>query len=317
MTQRRGFALLAVLWIVVAASVLAMATHAVARRALDGASNRTDLLRTRWIAGDCLERARATIAHVLAYRGDPQSGITIDPFAATEHSWRSLDDAVRPSRLLPLDGCELSVRAVGSRVDINAANEELLRALLQWSGTPVKRVDSLVDAILDWRDADDVPRPLGAERTWYAAAQRQLPRNGPFADTRELRLVRGLESLPGLDGLFDVEPGRISLQHAPEAVLLALPGFGAEVVGRIAELRARGQPIPDLVVLGGSVSPTAREAMLARYADLVRLTTTEPDAWIVTARGHAGPKPVTYALEVRLVRAGDRAAIVRRRSWIE
>jgi type II secretory pathway component PulK len=316
MTQRRGFALLAVLWIVVAASVLAMATHAVARRALDGASNRTDLLRARWIAGDCLERARASIAHVLAYRDDP-AGVTIDPFAATEHSWRSLDDAAHASRLLPLEGCELSVRAVGSRVDLNAANEELLRALLQVAGTRITRIDSLVDAILDWRDADDVPRPLGAERVWYAAAEQQLPRNGPFADTRELRLVRGFDSLARLDSLLDVEPGRISLQHAPEAVLFALPGFGPEVVGRIAELRARGQPIPDLVVLGGSVSPAAREAMLARYAHLVRLTTTEPDAWIVTARGHAGPKPVTYVLEVRLVRAGDRAAIVRRRSWIE
>jgi type II secretory pathway component PulK len=317
MSARQGFALLAVLWIVVAASSLAIATHAVARQALDGASNRTELLKARWIAADCLERARATIAHVLAYRDNLQAGITSSPFSSSHYSWRSVGEAVRASRLLPVDGCELTVSAAGSRASVNAADEELLRALFRVAKVPEKRVDSLVDALLDWRDADDVPRTVGAERAWYAGAQRQLPRNASVADRRELRLVRGFESPASIDSLFDVEPGRIALEHAPVRVLLALPGFGHETVGRIMELRARGQAIPDLIVLGESVSPAAREEMLARYADLVRLTTFEPDAWIVTARGRAGPKPVTYALELRLVRAGDRAAIVRRRSWVE
>jgi hypothetical protein len=43
----------------------------------------------------------------------------------------------------------------------------------------------------------------------------------------------------------------------------------------------------------------------------------EPDAWLVTARGVTGFPQVTAVLEVRLVRAGARAAIVRRRTWLE
>lgn len=56
---------------------------------------------------------------------------------------------------------------------------------------------------------------------------------------------------------------------------------------------------------------------LSDYPDLLRLTTSEPDAWTLTARGISGAPAVTVALELVLVRAGDRAAIVRRRTWIQ
>ena len=317
MRPRRGFALLAVLWIVIASTALAMAAHAVARQALDGASNRTALHRARWRATDCLERAQATIGEALALSPERDGATLPSAFGSVSYSWRTVDKAVANSRLLPAAGCAVRTEAAGSRIEVNTADEELLHTLFGGMAIPSIRADSLVDALLDWRDSDDIARPLGAERAWYAGKERLLPRNGPIAHTRELRLIRGFEALPAIDSLLGVEAGRISLETAPVAVLAALPGFGSEVVGRIAELRSLGAPVPDLMVIGGSVSPAAREAMLARYADLVRLTTLEPDAWIVTATGHAGAPAVSYTVEVRLVRAGDRAAIVRRRSWIE
>ncbi len=317
MTPRRGFALLAVLWIVIAATALAMSAHAVARQALGGASNRAALHRARWRAADCLERARATIGEALVLNQASDRASLPSAFGSVSYSWRTVDRAVANSRLLPAASCAVRTEAAGSRIDANTADEELLQALFASLRIPSARSDSLVDALLDWRDSDDIARPLGAERAWYAAEERLLPRNGPIANTRELRLISGFEALPGIDSVLGVEPGRISLETAPIPVLAALPGFGSEVVGRIAELRSLGAPVPDLMVLGGLVSPAAREAMLARYADLVRLMTLEPDAWIVTATGHAGAPTVAYTVEVRLVRAGARAAIVRRRSWIE
>lgn len=317
MSARRGFALLAVLWIVIASTALAMAAHAVARQALGGASNRAALHRARWRATDCLERARAIIGEALVLNQARDGASLPSAFGSVSYSWRTLDEAVANSRLLPAPGCAVRTEAVGSRIDVNTADEELLQALFVSLRIPSARSDSLIDALLDWRDSDDIARPLGAESVWYEAQQRLLPRNGPIANTRELRLIRGLEALPAIDSLLGVESGRISLETAPIAVLAALPGFGSEVAGRITELRSLGAKVPDLMVLGGSVSPAAREAMLARYADLVRLTTLEPDAWILTATGHAGAPTVAYTVEVRLVRAGDRAAIVRRRSWIE
>jgi hypothetical protein len=73
----------------------------------------------------------------------------------------------------------------------------------------------------------------------------------------------------------------------------------------------------DLVTLAAEVSSAASAALLAHYAELSRLTTAEPDAWIVTSRARDGSSAVIAAIEVRLVRAGTRAAIVRRRSWVE
>jgi DNA uptake protein ComE-like DNA-binding protein len=60
----------------------------------------------------------------------------------------------------------------------------------------------IADAILDWLDPDDAPRPFGAERESYAQFDPPYePRNGPIASLDELLLVRGVtpELLYGLD----------------------------------------------------------------------------------------------------------------------
>ena len=53
----------------------------------------------------------------------------------------------------------------------------------------------LADTLADWADADDAPRPRGAEREWYLAQTPPLvPRNAPFASVGELALVRGIDA---------------------------------------------------------------------------------------------------------------------------
>jgi general secretion pathway protein K len=200
---------------------------------------------------------------------------------------------------------------------VNEADGEQLGALLANLGVAAPRADSMVDALLDWRDADDIARPLGAERAWYHAAHRAEPRNGPLADVRELRRVHGFGvdvlSDSVLDAVLTVEPGRIVWDRAPPAVLASLPGMTPEAVARVMELRVRGLPVGDATTLSATLSPVAAKMLTARYGDLQRSTAAEPDAWLVTARGHDGVAPtLTATIEVRLVRAGARAAVVRR-----
>ncbi len=53
--------------------------------------------------------------------------------------------------------------------------------------------DEIADSILDWIDADDEPRPFGAEADDYlASGLSYTPRNGPMASIDELLLVRGV-----------------------------------------------------------------------------------------------------------------------------
>jgi len=311
--SRRGFVLLAVLWVMVGVSALGFALALVARRAAGTAHNRRAAAAAQWLAEDCANRAEAAIGDALTHRG-------ADSTASAEVvriSWAALDTAVEVSPLMREAPCAVALRPAGTTIDLNTADDGLLRRPFVALGYPPAVADSLADAILDWRDADDVPRPSGAEAAWYVARRRASPRNGPFADVRELRRVRGFESRSGLDSLLGVEPGRIVLDRAPLAVVAALPGFTNEAVSRVADHRAGGTPVADLLSLGAELSPEGRAALLAYYPDLVRLTTSEPDAWVLTARGTAGAPGVTFVLELRLVRAGDRAAVVRRRTCMQ
>lgn len=53
--------------------------------------------------------------------------------------------------------------------------------------------EDVADAILDWLDADDEPRELGAEIDYYSAlAPAYAPKNGPLETVEELLLVRGV-----------------------------------------------------------------------------------------------------------------------------
>ncbi|MFN2397813.1 MAG: general secretion pathway protein GspK [Gemmatimonadaceae bacterium] len=309
MTRRPGFALLAVLWVIAAASALSLGASLVAGRAIGTAQNRANITRATWRAEGCLDVARAVISETLREPETARTGI--------RHTWSTLDLAVQESRVVSEAGCDLRIVPAGARMDVNSADGEMLRALFAAIGIPGPRSDSLADALLDWRDADDEPRANGAERDWYVLSGADIPRNAPLASMLELSRVRGYAAVAPLDSVLSVEPGRITIERAPLSVIAALPGFGEEALSRAAEMRHGNAPAGDLISFGGTLSPAARASLHARYADLARITVGEPDAWIVTSTATLGSPGVAVAMEVRLARAGDRAAIVRRRTWIE
>ncbi|HEU4882497.1 MAG TPA: hypothetical protein VFT45_09640, partial [Longimicrobium sp.] len=303
-----GFALISVLWILVGIAALALAANLAGREAVASARNRADLGAAGWRAEACLERARAAIHDALAASRFEPPGATV---------WGRMDRVVAESSVLAGMECTVEMRASGAALDVNAADHGTLRRLFMALGRTAAGADSLADALADWRDEDDVPRPFGAEAAWYRSMRRTPPRNGPLADARELPRIRGFDALPGIDTLLSAEPGRVPLSHAPPAVVAALPGLGPEAVSRLAELRLRGERPADLAAFTQSLSPSAREEAGRRFPELVGAAVTEPEAWIVRARGGVGAPPAVSVVEVRLVRAGTRAAIVRRRTWTE
>jgi general secretion pathway protein K len=309
LSRRSGFALLAVLWVITAAAALGLTISLAAHEAVATARNRVAATRGMWGAEACLERTRAAVAEALAsplfHQQDDRS------------PWLYLDSVVATSPFVTTAPCTLSMRAAGTSLNVNEADDGMVQALAVAAGIDAVRADSLTAALLDWRDADDLQRPLGAERDWYVSAGRAPPRNASLADARELRLVRGFETASQLDLLLGVDPGRVPLAIAPIPVIAALPGIGEEALARIAERRLHTGWPRDAMALAGTLSQPGRDAMLATFADLSRWTTAEPDAWVLTGRAGDGLSPVSVVIEVTMVRAGTRAAIVRRRSWIE
>lgn len=299
--SRGGFALITVLWVMVGVSLLATAITLQGRDSVSEAQNRVDALRARWIAEGCAERAHAVA-----------DGVISSSSRVAEY-WAALDQKVLDGRLAT--NCRVSLSPVGVRLDVNAASDTVLRALFRELGYCSKCADSLVEALSDWRDEDNVAGPLGAEASWYAEHHRLSPRNGPFVAQRELHLVRGLETDDRIDTLVDVEPGRLDLSRASLVVIRALPGISDDAAAIIALWRATSTGAIDLARVADHLAAAPRAYLVANLAELARLTTSSPDAWVMRSEGAIGAPPVKVALEERIVLSSGRVATVRRR-WL-
>jgi general secretion pathway protein K len=300
--NRRGFALLTVLWIMAAAAVVAMAMQTTARASVSSATNRVDLERAMWRAMDCLERDRAVIDDALAEASRTHT---------TRSTWRALDLVVAEAPLLRGENCQARLLAAGSRLDVNAASDLQLRRVLAAAGVTDPQV--LVDRLLDWRDADDDARAYGAESGYYLARGLPAPRNGPVQAIRELAALDPGVSVETLESVLSTEPGRISLNHAPRPVLHAIPGLTLETVERILTWREIGHTVDDVGALAERLSPPSVDSLMAHFPEIVAAATVDPDAWLVLARGSSGAPPLTVRVDARLVLDGSRAAVVRRR----
>ncbi len=85
----------------------------------------------------------------------------------------------------PEGGIRFGLTDEGSKLNLNAATTSMVSRL------PGLKT-SLTDALLDFVDADDVPRPEGAEQEYYnALPQPYRIHNGPLSTVEQLLLVRG------------------------------------------------------------------------------------------------------------------------------
>jgi len=293
--------MLTTLWVMSIATVVAMSAALVWRHGVSEGAARVELERGRWIALACERRAEAVIDAAL------RDATTLDEGAFV---WRTLPAHIRTSPIIA--GCELSFEAAGTRLDINTASTEMIANVLA-AIVLGDRAVGMADALDDWRDADDDPLPLGAERAWYESAGRLTPRNGPLADVAELRRVRGFENVGGLDSIATTEPGRVSLATAPVSVLMAVPGITRETAEQIVALQNAGTPSNDLLSVTGSISEASVSELVARYPDAVRATTPDPDAWLVRVRVSRGSPVVSVQLEWRVIRTGRRCLVARTR----
>lgn len=137
-----------------------------------------------------------------------------------------------------------------AKIDINTANNELLKALFRYAGLDEQGAAALLDAVLDWRDDDSLRRPYGAEAEDYAAAGlAYTPTNGRFRSIGELRQVLGMtdsfyKRIEGLITVYSDKPG-FNSAIASREILLLIPGADPAQVDAFLETRQAspvGQP---------------------------------------------------------------------------
>ena len=127
----------------------------------------------------------------------------------------------------------VSVQRERDRIDLNAAGSGTLAACFLGAGFSPETARSMASRVIDWRDADDVPGPGGAEEAdYHAAGLHYGPRNGPFESVAELRQVLGLDNLrSSVLRLFTVYTHQSDDTDAPDDFAPALPNSGPHCGG--------------------------------------------------------------------------------------
>ncbi|MBL1430378.1 MAG: general secretion pathway protein GspK [Robiginitomaculum sp.] len=222
MKSQRGYILLAVISMLTITSMLA--AIAVSNAKLEAKIGRTSLDSAKVRAG-----IDTAIARAIFLLGE-KDGTIADGRAF----------------IFELDDMSYKVRLIDDRglVGLNSADGELLAKAIKRFAPFDTDTKPLTDAILDWRDADSDPRPLGAEVRAYANQNLPPPANRPFVHIAELGRVVGIDRkiFAAISPLFSISTTRPSPdpQFAP-LVILELLDLSPSELSRIIDNRQSGQ----------------------------------------------------------------------------
>ena len=134
------------------------------------------------------------------------------------------------------------------KLSVNTAPASVLAALImEVGGLSTTAAEEVAEAIVDWRDPDDLPEPNGTESATYQQLESPYPcRNAPLGSVEELLLIRGVtyELYQKLKGYVTVwGEGKVSLNSASPEVLKAL-GMSQGLVDRILLYRQGPDGMP-------------------------------------------------------------------------
>lgn len=170
--EEKGLALVTTLWILAILIVVAAGFTMNVRTETKIAENFGRRMQARALARAGLQRA------LLALQSDAT------PYTALGGPWQEITSELDPL-LLETGTFRVQGFDEAAKVNINVVPEDQLLLLLQ--------NEELRDAILDWRDDDDLPRLYGAESDYYLSFERPYQTKNGLLDTlEEMLLIRGV-----------------------------------------------------------------------------------------------------------------------------
>jgi general secretion pathway protein K len=179
----RGVALIVVLWIFIFLFVVAFEFSTAAREEASAAHRFNEETEGYYLAVAGFERG------LYEFLNRPAQN------AALKQAQNEEDVSDGAWREYTLGDGAFRVRLVdeGAKININRVNEETLRRIFSHLGLDGAHRDSLVAAIMDWRDEDELHRVNGAENDYYAAlTPAYTARNGPLDSVDDLLWIKGV-----------------------------------------------------------------------------------------------------------------------------
>lgn len=255
--DERGFILITALWLLIALGAVGLNAALHSRTERLAAANLLDQTRARAAATAGAEYARSRLTAAMfeqaeELRAESRSSQNrnrtqsvqalfrnADP---SEDPWRNPEELVQPEMTFGNTRFQLYLRDSGAALNLNMADEQMIRGFFSLGlRVDYALADRLTQAILDWRDADELPRVGGGEREEYLRSGAVvLPPNRAFAEVAELTHVLGMTQEiyeAARPYLTLTSSARVNLNAAPEAVLLALPGMTEAAATEIIRLR--------------------------------------------------------------------------------
>lgn len=291
----KGFALLVVLWALLLLGMLAISFSFAMRTEAIAARNAVDASRAYYQARTGIHRAISILSDA------PADNVLREPLSGEE------EDV----------SYETLVTAEGGKIDINYVQEVVLKEVLAKGGLSTEDAEIVGDSIFDWKDADDMPRPNGAEDAYYSSLPVPVRiRNGKIGCLDELLSVKGVT--PDLYGrllsrVFTVHghSPSVDVNAAPLGVLRVLPGITPEAAESITA-RRRESPFR---------SPAETAAFLAEAgaspaAAAILSTGSQGRVYTITSVGKAGGR-TARGVECRVEISGAGGKSVKILRWMD
>ncbi|MGB6638805.1 MAG: type II secretion system minor pseudopilin GspK [Bradyrhizobium sp.] len=254
-SSERGFVIVAVLWILVALSTLAM-------------------IFSVYLSNS----ARALGATDIGVESEALVSASLELAA---YQLLSADEKARPAqgsfRFRMDDAAVLATfTSEAARVDLNKASKEMLANLFEVLGAEGKAAEEVANRIVGWRTP---PKPGAAndeEALYLASGRAYSPRQAPFAHVNELSLVLGVSpamverALPYVT-VFS-KSADVDVLLAPPEVIAALPGMTPEVLNDF--LKKRPSLPRDQKAVAAALGPAVKAAGSLPETKAFRVLTT-------------------------------------------
>lgn len=287
--KQKGVALLAVLWLAGALSVMALTTAYLVRTEVEAANNRIEAQRGFYLARGGVEAAVYSMAQSAIPSLSTGEGSTRQAEFIPGQRWLRYE--------FPGGSSVVEVIPETAKLNVNLISAEQLAALFASLGVGANESLELAAAIVDWRSprASGVANPFDL---YYAGLpQPYLPRHAPLEQLEELLPVQGMSrelffgrveespegqwrQRPALADLLtaEVTAGAVNPNYAADEVLRVLPGWTDAVAAEVVRARA-GTPFRSLADLEAAVP------QIATVASLAPLSFVQGPVYTLTATG--------------------------------
>ncbi len=237
-------------WVLVALSLIALSFSRSVRMEVKATVNEVDLKQSYYIArsGIYYSINRVLLKTLRATTGD---------IASQQAAEEDLERGQLHFEMAN-GSAEITVTDETGKINVNYANDQMLRKLMREVGLPQDMGDGIVDSLIDWIDQDQDVHLNGAEDSYYMSLPEPYHcKDGPLDNIEELLLIKGVTPEIFYGQKFKDESGaevtrgglvnflttytsynRININSAPLEVLASIPGMDRQKAQAIINRRA-------------------------------------------------------------------------------